>query len=485
MINESQQQLSEREQAILRLVATGLSNQQIANQLGISVNTVKVHLRNVFGKIGAASRTEATLYAVRTGLVAVGRNAVPGDLSPAMLPTVEEPLLVETELAHDFVAPAQAAPPAVGDEQVERFDASDANIAVPTTEPARQPRRWLVLLLLGLVALAVVLGGVWASGLLQRNQPAASDATNPSSNAGNPSLEAGWQPLPKLPTPRAAFATANLGDFLYVIGGENAEGVLDSVARYDSRAQVWTELSKKPTSVADVRAVRIGDKLYVPGGRTGANPSDVSDVFERYDPRTERWESLPKLPARRSGYALAALEGNLYLFGGWDGTSYQDSVFVYEPDAEEWSELSPMPTARAFAEAGVVEGNIYVMGGENETGPLAVNEMYSPAQEGAQAWSTRAPMLQPRSRFGSATALSLIHVVGGDTPTPDAPPIKYETRADTWEAFEAAPQPVGSQPGVVMLSTSLVSLGGKQNDAYLDAVQSYKAVYTQSFPRAQ
>src|SRR3954447_23704369 len=77
-------QLSEREQEILRLVAEGLSNQQIANQLGVSINTVKVHLRNVFGKIGAASRTEATMYAVRTGIVTVDRQATEAKDEPGV-----------------------------------------------------------------------------------------------------------------------------------------------------------------------------------------------------------------------------------------------------------------------------------------------------------------------------------------------------------------------------------------------------------------
>jgi NarL family two-component system response regulator LiaR len=63
--------LTEREVEVLRLVAQGESNQQIAAALGISEATVRKHVSSVLSKLHLASRTQAALYALREGLIAL------------------------------------------------------------------------------------------------------------------------------------------------------------------------------------------------------------------------------------------------------------------------------------------------------------------------------------------------------------------------------------------------------------------------------
>jgi DNA-binding NarL/FixJ family response regulator len=59
--------LTEREREVLTLLAKGMTNKDIAQTLFLSVRTVEAHLRNVYGKLGVASRTEAVLWAVQHG----------------------------------------------------------------------------------------------------------------------------------------------------------------------------------------------------------------------------------------------------------------------------------------------------------------------------------------------------------------------------------------------------------------------------------
>ncbi|MEW6555425.1 MAG: response regulator transcription factor [Actinomycetota bacterium] len=76
---EGLEELSQREVDVIKLMTRGYSNRQIADILFISEHTVKVHIRNIFRKIGVVDRTNAVLWALERGVVLKDRESIKPD----------------------------------------------------------------------------------------------------------------------------------------------------------------------------------------------------------------------------------------------------------------------------------------------------------------------------------------------------------------------------------------------------------------------
>jgi DNA-binding NarL/FixJ family response regulator len=63
------EKLTAKEAQVLRLAASGRSNKEVAQELGLSPRTVQTHLASVFSKMGVASRTEAVIKGLRSGII--------------------------------------------------------------------------------------------------------------------------------------------------------------------------------------------------------------------------------------------------------------------------------------------------------------------------------------------------------------------------------------------------------------------------------
>jgi two-component system, NarL family, response regulator LiaR len=61
--------MTNREQEILLLIAQGMSNQEIADELFITLKTVKTHVSNILAKLEVEDRTQAAIYAFKHGLI--------------------------------------------------------------------------------------------------------------------------------------------------------------------------------------------------------------------------------------------------------------------------------------------------------------------------------------------------------------------------------------------------------------------------------
>jgi DNA-binding CsgD family transcriptional regulator/N-acetylneuraminic acid mutarotase len=474
-------QISDREREILRLLAEGATNQQIADQLNISVNTVKVHVRNIFSKLGVTSRTEATLYAVRMGLVQVGASAVAA-------PPAEAPLALATAP----VAPtAEPAVPADADQHAAIISAPEVVVAAAMVDaqPAHMQAVRQAVVAPGIDRRLLLSGGLLAAlvvalVVLAIARPALQPTPTTIAPTGGvllPNPDERWRELPELPAARSSFGLAYYDRKLYVIGGEVAGKPSDQVVRYDASTKTWVALSAKPTAVSDVQAIVVGNKIYVPGGRLASGA--ISDHLDVYDPQRESWATLKPLPQPRSGYALVAVEGKLYLFGGWDGSAYRAEVWQYDPDQNMWTARTPMPTARAFAGAAVtLEGQVYVVGGEDASGPLTVNERFTPAQDsdGDNPWAVQAPLPGPHSHMAVTTANELIFVLSGAAPTGES--LLYNSTIDTWQPLKTPLGPNLRDLRAQAIGNNLYILGGRDASAASARFYEYQALYSVLLP---
>jgi DNA-binding CsgD family transcriptional regulator len=343
--------LSEREKEILQLVASGLTNREIAQNLGISPNTVKVHLSNIFAKIGVVSRTDASMYAVEHGIVEV---------------------------------PGIHMSPQEDQEKILHF-------------PFQFRWAWVALLLL--------IGAVLTSLLFTVFKPFKTEDP-----IATQDIEERWQELTPMPEPRTGMAAVAYDGKIFVIAGEGPDGVSGKVFIYDIANEIWTLGQDKPTPVSNVGGVIIGEKIYVPGGKL-AN-GQISNTLEIYDPRQDSWEICALMPKTLSSYAIADYEGGLYIFGGWDGKQVANSVLFYDPESDEWKQDNSLVFNLHNAKADTLSTGIILVGEQNEIEPTLKAIQFLPSRyiNGEYPWQDISQLPIISSDISIAVINDLIYV---------------------------------------------------------------------------
>lgn len=439
MAEEEQVTLSEREREILRLVATGASNKEIAQTLFISPNTVKVHLRNIFSKIGVVSRTEATLYALRHGIV-------------------EPPI------------PAPSPETSLG--QIDQKDQ-----ALPVVSQPQVKSWWFswrgVLLLVGVVFVIAVLVRVL---ILLPFAPA---------NTPDVRTEVRFKALAPLPAGRSGMAGARYEDWLLMVGGRTDQGTDGATWVYGLEQDSWERRQPKPTPAERIGGAILGERFYIPGGCFA--DGQASDRLDVYDLRRDGWENGPTLPHPICAYGITAFEGRLFLFGGWDGEELTSSILAYDPTLEQWKEMGMLPLAFEHLFAAVLNNKIYVAGYGGGVQTTSQLWAYYPNREPEQdeVWEKRKDLptsLKPLAMTALAGNLYLVGESLNPLDKKQQALWAYLEASDEWQKVAILPMPMGEEGLLLSTDTRLHFIGGLWEGKERETHFAYQALYTINLP---
>lgn len=482
---EPKEPLTERELEVVRLLTTGVSNKEIAARLHVSPNTIRVHLRNVFTKLEAQSRTEVTMVAVRNGWVDAGTQGSLPPVGGAGVTTASGWQGAQGSVAELVDEQLPVPPPDPG--------RPSGGVRPPTPAPvpvAPNPQTLPPLALWQRIALIVALLAAVALTTLALQRPSVeaselqNDALSPD-NVANPVLDAAgvkatrWYPRASIRTARSRSAIAIANGKVYAIGGEVDREPSNEVLIYDLERDVWQASGRKPTPVMNAGAAVIGNMLYVPGGTTA--DSLATDRFEALDVQSGEWRVLPSLPRPLAGHAVVASGNRLYVIGGRTLSGISNDSFVFDPETNRWSALDPMPTPRSQLAAAVLNGRIYAVGGYDGKREYTTCEYY---QISMGKWHACAPMTIPRGGFGLAQVGSALFAVGGGISNGYVGlNERYDPATDKWVPFEMPGPRLGDwrNVGIASLPTEFYAIGGSTRGVPLSDNYVYEVMNNRTF----
>jgi DNA-binding CsgD family transcriptional regulator/N-acetylneuraminic acid mutarotase len=435
-MSEYTEELSDRELDVLRCVARGASNKEVAVELSISENTVKVHLRRIFAKLEVSSRTEAARVAMQQGIIVIPGLEVESSVAAEPMVTVSD---------------------------------NEASTRLSETEPRplplaeeRAPRRmatWGTVSLVLAILLTVAIVGIISLQLSGEGiLPTPESFTNAL-------IGEDWSVTNRpLPAAQADMAVVAAGLSIYGIGGETAEGVVDATYAFNAFEHTWRRLTPKPTAVTAASAAGLFGEIYVVGGRLA--DGQPTNVVEVYSPIQNAWRPVTALPQPVAG-GLALSDGAfIYLFGGWNGSTYLDTTFVYDPGEDRWRPVTEMPQPMAYSTGQFMTGRLYVVGGFDGEQELAVCHFFNPNLE---EWFACPNMLLARGKAGSAAVLNRLYVIGGGMNGRQEITFseRYDPATETWQVINSpllAENPTWVGLGVANVENRIFVFGGRRGD---------------------
>lgn len=420
-----QNELSDREIEILKLVATGASNKEIAYKLSISPNTVKVHLKNIFAKIGVMSRTEAAMYAVKKGWVeSIGDRVLQGD------------------------------------ELYEKQREGKSDVQYNRTR-----------LLTGFISIVVLFFLIISIYYIssQSNNDLSDNSPIPTQNIVS------WEFVSKLAEPRKSAAFVADGDQIYIIGGETVNGVTGKTELYNAFTQQVTTIAEKHVPVSEACGAILGGKIYIGGGTR--NDGSISNVLEVYDITAMKWEIVDEIPIPLTGYSCISFEGKMYYLGGWDGQKVRSEIWSYSPVDQSWEIVGTLSQPRAYFGVTILDNNAYIIGGwDGGKGITSIEEFNLTAKTNKK--TSDISLDRGRYHLTTISILDKLMIIGGKDGTqsvinsleinPKSKVVREITNPEDKEWYDL---------GAVAIGEYIYGFGGEFGGGITDSIYKLRVLY--------
>ena len=215
------------------------------------------------------------------------------------------------------------------------------------------------------------------------------------------------QLIGQLPTARHDAAGSGIGDALYVFGGGDSAGQLDSIVRVDPSGATST-VGTLPTASSDSTAATVHGTAYVVGGYDGSN---WLDTIVAYTPQTGA-RVVAHLPTAVRYAAVGAVDGRIVIAGGsTPAARATTAIYEFDPHTRAVTQIGDLPVALTHASAAGIGRDVVVVGGQDTSrAPLDTIVAIQPLTKRVR---TAGKLLEPRSDAGLVRHGAGLWLLGG------------------------------------------------------------------------
>lgn len=238
-----------------------------------------------------------------------------------------------------------------------------------------------------------------------------------------PLINIEWTRKADLPADRGLLSPSAsiMNGKIYVIGGNDLNGIVNNVEEYDPASDSWTTKSPLLTQRWGHSSNVVDGKIYVMGGCEEGYGNALLSI-EVYDPILDKWENAGNMQTARLGFGSCVVNDKIYVVGGRTKEPSGDfltSVEVYDPVAKTWETKSSLPQGRAYLTVTATSEFIYAISGVGSDDIFPKENVYK-YDVSSDKWSETASL--PYARWGIVSCLvdDMIVCIGGTSGPTDS-----------------------------------------------------------------